>query len=207
MKTIVKVSASFLLMILFPLLSNAQSLTGGIAAGIGTGSVRIEKIGQATTNVFEGHSITGFEAGIFVMGELGPLFVKPMAMYDYRYGDVSEMNGYTSGRTHFSMHKLQFPLLAGLHVLGPVYAEGGPVYNYILNVTEHYGENVQANIKSNGWGWRVGAGLDLKVLMLSLSYQGGAYGTSADNATFKEPNELIFGAALRWGSWNEKPSP
>src|ERR1051325_11246293 len=127
------VIAAFLIFIAL-VSANAQSLKGGIVLGVTSGDVKIDR---SFTNVMSGKNIMGAEAGFFLKAKLGPVFVKPELLYEFRTGTVQTPSDQTYSFENpeqsvtFNMHNLEVPVLFGLHLLGPLYAEGGPMYNYV----------------------------------------------------------------------------
>lgn len=142
----------------------------------------------------------GFEGGLYAKLKLGPLYVRPAALYDYRYGDVDYVD--FNGNPHvnsFSMHKIQVPLTFGLKLIGPLGIEAAPVYNYILSVTDRYDEYDVA-LGKNGLGYRAGLIADFNTIFVNVSYQGVTYyNDQNNNARFKEPYKIVFGLGIRLG--------
>lgn len=191
--------------LLFTLLSMAFglqaqfSIKGGFGGGVVTGPVRIEDIDNRITEVINGKNLNGFEAGFLLKVQAGPIYIKPMAMYGFRYGNVTYTGSDGAEQAqNFTMHKLEVPLLLGVKFLGPFFVEGGPSYNYIFSATERYGiYNVQ--VTPSALGYRVGVGAELGPIVLSVNYGGATYINSGDRATFKEPYKLIFGLGIILG--------
>jgi len=209
MKNRLKKTVCALVLTALGLCAQAQfSLRGGIAGGAVTGPVRLEDVGNSFTNVINGNNINGFEAGLLLKAEIGPVYLKPMAMYGFRYGSVTYTTSadYSQQTTNFTMNKVELPVLVGLHFLGPFYVEGGPSYNYIFNATNKYsGYDVQ--ITQSAIGYRVGVGAELGPVTLGVSYGGVSYTTSGTRATFKEPYKLIFGVGILFGGDFDKDTP
>lgn len=180
------------------------SVRGGFGGGVVTGPVKIEHIGTRFTDVINGKSIGGFEAGFFLKAQAGRFYIKPMAMYGFRYGNVtySVSPDAKEQTTNFTMHKIEFPLLLGVRFLGPFYIEGGPSYNYIFSATEKY-QTFDVKVTPQALGYRVGVGAELGPLILSVNYGGATFLYSGDRATFKEPYKLIFGLGIILGGDDE----
>src|ERR1051326_4009085 len=177
-------------------------VTGGLAAGVSYGSIRITDPGSAFNNAIEGKGIRGFEAGFFLKAKAGPVYVKPMALYNFRTGSVTYTTangaeGSSSSTANFSLHKIAVPVMLGFHIIGPLVIEGGPTFNYIASITEHYGDQTVA-LGNSGLGYRVGAGLDFDNVLIHLSYDGAAsYREGSNKATFHEPYQLTLGLGIR----------
>src|ERR1051326_3185874 len=120
-----------LLVFLALISARAQSLKGGITLAVTSGDVKIDR---SFHNVMSGKNIIGFEGGFFIKPKFGPFFVKPELLYEFRTGTVQTQMDQTNGfenpsvSTTFTMHNLELPVLFGLHLLGPIYVEGGPMY-------------------------------------------------------------------------------
>jgi hypothetical protein len=178
-------------------------VTGGLTAGVSVGAVRINNIDAAFTDVIEGKNLVGFEGGLFMKMKAGPVFLRPMALYNFRKGDVHyTVNGSdgSESTSTFSMHKISVPVLLGFHLAGPLTIEGGPVFNYLAGITEQYGDRTVL-VGNSGLGYRVGLGADFEKVLFHLSYSGSAVyrGGSTGRASFKEPYQLTFGIGLALG--------
>jgi len=173
--------------------------SGGFLGGVSLGAVEVNDLDDAFAEGIEGNNIYGFEAGVYAKLLINPFYIRPALLYDYRNGEVTYREQ-TSGSqtTRFSQHKLEVPVLLGLHIIGPLNVEAGPVYNYVMAVTEDYNTN-QVDIGRNGLGYRVGVIGEFGGLLLGLSYQGAAYSSGSNNATLSEPYKIILGVGIRLG--------
>jgi hypothetical protein len=180
----------------------AQLFTGGIVAGASTSSIKISDVNSTVSNSLNGENILGFEAGLFAKLNLWPFYIKPMALISYQDGQLgyNDKDGNLQ-HTNFADGKLEIPLLFGFKILGPVYLEGGPVYNWLFQA------NTDANnvvVAPNGLGYRIGAGVELGRINIGLSYQGLTNKSSGStNSTFSMPYELILGLGIRLGRTKE----
>jgi hypothetical protein len=173
--------------------------SGGLLGGVSIGAVEVNDLDDAFDETIEGNNIYGFEAGIYAKLLINPFYIRPALLYDYRNGEVTyseQTNG--SQTTRFSQHKLEVPVLLGLHIVGPLNIEAGPVYNYVMAITEDYNTN-QVDVGRSGLGWRAGVIGEFGRLLLGLSYQGAAYSSSSNNATLHEPYKIILGVGIRLG--------
>lgn len=185
--------------------SSAQVFTGGITGGVSTGAVKIENTGNKFTDVIQGNGIYGYEAGLFAKVNLGPFYIKPMALYTFGTGNVSSSSSPQS-TTNFNLYKIETPLMLGLKIIGPLSIEGGPVYNYIIQSTTNFSDN-EVSLANSGIGYRVGAAAELGRILLNLSYQGVTYnamGTDYSKVVFKEPYKLVFGVGIKLGKVKDK---
>lgn len=201
MKSII-ITLFFPLLWMAPCIVKAQSLSAGLAGGLSMGAVEIEDIDDEFESGIEGESVFGYEAGIFARLGLGPLYVRPQLMYRFQSGQVSYQVSTEGERKQvFRAHRIQVPLMFGLHLVGPLAIEAGPAYNYLFSVTEDYGDN-DINISRNSIGYRVGPALNFDNWMFFANYEGmfnsgGADG--ADGADFREPYRIIFGLGIALG--------
>lgn len=201
MKAQVKKIACTLGLFAIAMATHAQfSLKAGVQAGAVTGPVRIENIDNRFTEMIDGKSISGFEAGLLLKAQLGPVYVKPMVLYGFRTGNVTytTTTDYNEQSTTFNINKLEVPVMVGLKFLGPVFVEAGPSYNYIFDVTDRY-QDYTVQVTNSTIGYRVGAGAELGPVILSLSYGGATFNYSGDRATFREPHKFILGVGLVFG--------
>ena len=196
MKTIIK---TILIILFIASQTSAQMLSGGIAAGVSTSSVKITEIHTGFGDVITGHDIHGFEAGLFARAGFDPFYVKPLLLLNYRQGTVDVYSAdVVMESADYTMSRLLIPVMFGFKIIGPAGIEAGPVYNYVISSTKNIGGN-EVKVMKNGLGYRVGAAAEFGRLILNVSYQGiknnasGAQGISS----YASPNELIFGIAVK----------
>jgi hypothetical protein len=117
-----------------------------------------------------------------------------MALYSFQKGDLKEINAGTF--SDFKMHVIQVPVFFGFHVLGPLSIEAAPVFNYNLSMTRNFSGNM-VEIGKAGFGYRVGAALDLGLVIFNTSFETVAFRRDDITLFLKEPGKIIFGAAIR----------
>jgi hypothetical protein len=185
-----------------PFFTQAQMLSGGVVGGVSTGEVRMENIGDGFNDVVTGDNILGFEAGVFLKLKAGPIYIKPMALYNHQSGHVT----FNDESVAYRANKVGVPIMFGLKILGPISIEAGPVYNYLVDVTQDFGDDRRDwDVGHNGLGYRAGLAFDFGPLMLNASYEGMTYDLGSSNQTgFREPHKLIFGAGLKFGGGDKK---
>jgi hypothetical protein len=179
---------------------NAQ-INAGIFAAFTTSSVKIDDIPSDFTNTIEGSDLKGFEAGLFLKGRITAFYIKPMALLHYSHGNISadmkDANAVTEG---FSLSKFEIPILAGLNIIGPLSIEAGPVFNYLITSTDNFNGH-EITLDKSGSGYRAGISAEFNRISLTISYQGIRNNNSSSAVSaLKIPNELIFGAGLKFGS-------
>lgn len=183
---------------LFTISTNAQVFSGGIVGGASTGAVRVEHAGEGLTSVLKGNNIHGFEAGAFVKLKVGPLYVKPMGLYNFSGGILTNI-AYSGNASNFTMHRVETPLLFGLRLFKPLSIEAGPVYNYIIACDDLSDDNMVSVSQSNGIGYRAGIAVEIKRLLLNASYSGVTINSGNTHTSFKEPYRLTFGLGIKLG--------
>ncbi len=192
-----KTKLFFLALLVITLSSNSQTFSGGIIAGASTGAVKIESTDEQFTNILQGNSIMGFEGGVFAKLMVGPVYLKPMALYDFSSGEIRN-NNETNSNNNFTMHRIETPVLFGIRFLKPLSVEGGPVYNYV--VASSIANDDISIAESSGLGYRIGLALEVKRLLVNASYSGLAIQSGgANKATFSEPYKIIFGLGIKLG--------
>ncbi len=158
-----------MVLLLFAAQASAQSISGGIQAGVSTGSVKITGVPNSFVNTIKGNNIMGYEAGFFMKLGIGPFYAKPELLLNHRSGQVdveSETNASTQS-VDFKINRLEVPVMFGLELLGPLAIEAGPVYNKVLGVTESF-NNENVSIKESGLGYRIGALAELGRIALGV---------------------------------------
>lgn len=199
MKTIKRKAAFVLTFLCLFFVAHAQmEFSGGLIGGFTMGAVEIRDLDEAFTDNIEG-DMYGIEAGVYTKFLLNPIYIKPMALYNFRRGSVDYSDASNNSQSSdITLHKLEIPVLLGLHIIGPFNIEAGPVYNYLISVSDDYNSQT-VDVGRNGLGYRVGANAELGGLMLGLSYQGAFYSSGSGNGTFYEPYKIVLGIGLRLG--------
>lgn len=167
----------------------SAQVTAGIKAGGGTGNLRIDQ--ENLEGVISGESIVGLEFGAFLDIDLNGLYVRPEALYLYRYGTVTYDES-----SNISIHRVQFPIMIGIQLVGPLAIEGGPTYSRILRVDHSFEENI--TLQKNGFGYRVGPVLRFNRLLIYTNYEGNVISTGS-GSRLEEPFRLNFGIGLKLG--------
>ncbi|MBC7865136.1 MAG: hypothetical protein IAF38_19335 [Bacteroidia bacterium] len=196
MKTkITKIAASALLLAICIASPAKAQVNAGIIGGINTSAVEVRNLDNRFANeTMDGKNITGYEVGAFLKLKAGPVYLKPALMYNYSRGKVTANNQ----DAIFKIQKVAVPVMFGLHLVGPLNIEAGPVYNYVTNVTEQY-NSTNITLARNGIGYRAGLAFEFGLLMINASYEGMTYPTTTGQTTFKEPYKFILGAGLKFG--------
>ncbi|MCB0429557.1 MAG: outer membrane beta-barrel protein [Flavobacteriales bacterium] len=172
---------------------NAQSGLG-IKAGAGNGNIRLQY--DSFKDFISGNQITGMEAGLFYRLDMNGIYLQPEALYLFRTGTVNNDNN-----AHITLHRIQFPVMVGLHLLGPLSVEGGPTYNRIFAVDHDLNNNL--SIRKDGVGYKVGPALRIHRLMLYAHYEGLVL-SPGSGAKLSEPNRLTFGIGWMLGRHSSK---
>ena len=174
----------------------SQSVDFGLSAGISSGTVKVSEIGNAITNTIQGDNIIGFEGGLFSRLNMDPLSVKGMLLVAYNGGLSDYKNEDGSMRTSkLSVGKIEVPILFGLRFMGPLRLEAGPVVNWIFSESHAADESI--NLRKTGYGYRIGANIELGILSLGLHYQGlKNKSDDSSTATYATPDELIFSLGI-----------
>ncbi len=148
-------------LILFSLWSQAQSGSGyGIKGGLNynTNGNYYESANQVAQDP-TGH--VGYHIGLF--GKIGSSFyVRPELVY------TTTKSGY--GSDTFKMEKLDLPVIAGIHVLGPVHVFGGAALQYIMN-SKFAGITIGDLKDDFTVGMQFGLGVNLGSLGIDLRYE------------------------------------
>jgi hypothetical protein len=177
----------------------AQSFDGGLVAGVSNGNVKLSDMNNSLINSANGSNMTGIEGGLFSRFHFTPFYIKPMALINYQSGQLDFHN--KDGSVHhdnFNAGKLEVPVLLGLHFLGILNIEAGPVYNWVYMANTN-GDN-ELNVQPSGLGYRLGANVELWRLLVGLSYQGLINkSNSSSSTTFEVPNELFLEIAFNFG--------
>lgn len=173
-----------------------QKFSYGITAGLSSGSVKITGIGEHFAGVVRGQNILGMEGGFYTKIKMNPLYIKPSVAIHYKCGTADMINaeGVAYTKADFKMTRLQVPILFGVNLSGPVSAEVGPIYNYVLGVTDQF-SIYAADVPRNGLGYRAGVNVELDWVTLGVSYQA-ITNRFSTRGTFETPDEVMVSAAF-----------
>jgi hypothetical protein len=176
--------------------SFAQSLTKGIEAAITTSTVKISELEDKAVSAMEGDGIMGYEGGFWLRFKLAMLYIKPKVLFHYEEGKVDYTINYAAQSATFAAGKVLVPVLIGYKFIPVLGIEAGPVFNYVVFATKDFdGEKV--DVQKSGIGYRIGLSAEIKILHLTLSYQGVKNnGSSTSIATYDSPNAFVFGVGL-----------
>lgn len=149
----------------------AQSGSGfGIKGGLNynANGDYFESTGEAARNPDRN---IGYHLGIF--GKIGNrVYLRPELMYTKTKSDYDG--------DKFDISKLDFPVLIGAKIIGPLHVFAGPAFQYILD-TEFDGITINDIDNDFTVGLNIGAGINLGKLGIDLRYE---RGFSENEATF-----------------------
>lgn len=143
---------------------------------------------------------TGYHLGLW--GKFGDnLYLRPELVYT----NISSKYEGNLFDTDFSMQKLDLPVLAGIHLLGPLHIFGGPSLQYVIDSDL---KDVDYRDVENDFtvGIQFGVGLDLgERLGLDLRYERGLGNNEAEFAddilgagkVDTRPNQFILSLSLK----------
>jgi hypothetical protein len=200
-KIFMKPSAKLILVFLLFIYSApgfAQSFSKGIEAAVTTSTVKISDIEDKAVSAMEGDGIMGYEAGMWLRFKLAMLYIKPKVLLHYEEGKLNYTinNSEQSTSTIFSAGKILVPVLLGYKFIPVLGIEGGPVFNYVVFATKDF-EGEKVDVQKSGIGYRIGLSAEIKILHLTVSYQGVKNnGSSTNIATYDSPNAFVFGVGL-----------
>ncbi|GAB1858075.1 hypothetical protein MHTCC0001_29120 [Flavobacteriaceae bacterium MHTCC 0001] len=172
-----KVCLTIVLAVSFSSVSFSQTEKGfGLKAGLNynANGDYFESIGDNAENPDRN---IGYHIGIF--GKIGrEVYLRPELIYTRTKSDYRAAN--------FEMSKLDFPVLVGTKVIGPLSVFGGPSFQYILD-SEF--SNISINSIENDFsvGLNFGIGFNLKKLGVDLRYE---RGLSKNEASFLQNNNV-----------------
>src|SRR6188768_3279958 len=109
-----KANIKYLLVAILTLaFSKGYSQVGaGVAGEVTTTSVKIKDIPNSFVNTVQGDNITGYGVGIYLKAGIGPIYIKPKAMFTYQSGITQVVyNDENSSSVSLVVTKLDFPVL------------------------------------------------------------------------------------------------
>ncbi len=210
-----KVFVTLLTLTLCTTLSYAQKIDWGAKAGLnynfgGDLSEAPSTIGESFDDVITGaDSKAGFHLGLWTKFHLLGLYIRPEIVYtqlNNTYGANPENN---RDEADFKTKKIDFPLLVGIKLIGPLNIFAGPSFQYIID--SDFEVNDVGSLETNDFsvGLQIGAGLELGRLGLDVRWEKG-FSNDANgqflNTEFNvdnRPNQIIFGISYRFNDRNK----
>lgn len=177
----------------------AQSGSGwGIKGGLNFASNGdfINDAGDAIKNPSRN---TGFHIGVF--GKYGRnLYLRPELLYTKTKSDYDG--------DKFDVNKLDLPVLVGIEILGPLFIQAGPAFQYIMN-SKFDGAKAEDIDKRFSVGLNIGGGVNLGNIGLELRYERGFTENeigfisdnvldNADQFVDARPDQIILSASLKF---------
>jgi hypothetical protein len=178
---VMKKTLAVLLVALLALPAFSQ-LKFGIKAGASTNTVpEYNSTTGSTTITSLKNAAWGYHAGIFLRGELGPVYLQPEAYFasnTYEYTVSSTVNSVLKQ----SFNRLEIPVLIGLK-FGPLRLNAGPTASVPIGTPKALVNDPNFNDLYRGttFGYQAGLGIDiLNTLTLDARYGGSLSGRFGD---------------------------
>lgn len=172
----------------------AQSENGiGVKAGLNYNS-NGEFVNDALDIKEDPSKSIGFHVGLYGKYDLGPVYVRPEAMYTRTSSEYEDAD--------LTISKIDVPLLVGIDIIGPLSVFAGPSLQYILDNEFEDFSLEEANNKFTV-GAQLGVGLNFNSIGIDLRYE---RGLSENEVEFSDipasrvdirPDQLILGLSLK----------
>lgn len=190
--------------------ATAQEFAVGILGSVSTGPVKISDIGNAFTDEMKGKNVYGYEGGLYFKIMEDRFYLKPQLLYSAREGELEylqsdpEIFSGIKRTADFKIESFEAPVLLGWTIIDPqLSVEAGPVYNYIVIMTEDY-NGYPLELAKNGFAYRVGLASEIGPVIIQGGFQGlthrGGLSRGTEKASYREPYRLFLGLGLILGS-------
>ena len=183
-----------------------KQINFGVKAGLNygdNGSIEFNDITNTTNNILSenANDRVGYHFGVFLRGNItNNFYLKPELQYTQNNSSY-ELNGI---ELDYNLKKLDLPILAGVHILGPLHIFGGPSLQYIV---DNDLQDIELSDVKNEFtvGLQFGVGLQISRLNIDLRYERGISENRAQNIgdnlgqvirVDSRPNQFILSAAL-----------
>lgn len=152
--------------------AQAQFLTGGLKAGVGSSSVSVRDVTSNPAEYAKKESVTSYHAGAFARINILGLFVQPEAIFTQTGGRLeSNPNATLASRVaDIKFNRLDVPIMAGISLGNVVRVQAGPVASTLLSARQD-GQNIKSFMENSDWGYQAGVGLDIQRLTLDVRYE------------------------------------
>ena len=166
------------LVLMFPLMAQAQFLKFGIRGGLNSSHLNIDKTLVVTPGseeyILEGlkDATYGFHAGVFMRVKVAMLSLQPELIFNSTGGEVKVTDIYgVEDIKSMNFNRVNVPVLVGLN-LGPLRLHGGPVGTFTISSTSDL-FNYEENLKAATFGYQAGVGIDLlKKITFDIRHEG-----------------------------------
>lgn len=145
----------------------------------------------------------GFQAGIFLRGNIKKLYIQPELYYAVKGGNLDS----TNSNQEFTLSTLDVPIIVGYKVIGKeafnfrIFA--GPVASFILNKKiklngdEIADDLAEKSLQDAIWGLQMGVGFDVLMFTLDVRYELGLNDISSSD-TKGSVKSNSFHISLGW---------
>lgn len=175
--------------------AQAQFLTGGIKAGVGSSSVGVRDVANNPMQYAKKESVTSYHAGAFARVNLLGLFIQPEAVFTQTGGRLESRPDATlaSRVAEVEFNRLDVPVMAGISIGNLVRVQAGPVASMLLSARQD-GDNIKSFMEKSDWGYQAGIGLDIQSLSIDLRYEriSRAYDNPADQSNYDLANQQLL---------------
>ncbi|MBF8963501.1 PorT family protein [Pontibacter sp. FD36] len=152
--------------------AQAQFLTGGLKAGVGSSSVSVHDVTSNPAEYANKESVTSYHAGAFARVNILGFFIQPEAIFTQTGGRL-ESNPNTSITNRVSdikFNRLDVPIMAGISIANLVRIQAGPVASNLLSARQE-GQSIKSFMSGSDWGYQAGIGLDIQRLTVDVRYE------------------------------------
>ena len=153
---------------------SAQKVTGlGIKAGLNysqNGDLKTS-ITSASNNIIAGsEQKMGYHLGVYAKMNLPVFYLRPELVYTH----TESAYDFSGSKGIYSQSKIDFPLLLGIELLGPLHVFAGPSLQLVLsNNFDVKGVGIKDLEKNTTIGFQFGGGLNLGRLGLDVRFERG----------------------------------
>ncbi|WP_018479590.1 porin family protein [Pontibacter roseus] len=175
--------------------AQAQFLTGGVKAGVGSSSVGVRDVANNPLQYAKKESVTSFHAGAFARVNILGLFLQPEAIFTQTGGKLESRPDATivSQVSEITFNRLDVPVMAGVSIGNLVRIQAGPVASMLLSARQD-GQNIKSFLENSNWGYQAGVGLDIQRLSVDLRYEriNNSYDNTANQSNYDLANEQLL---------------
>ncbi len=175
--------------------AQAQFLTGGVKAGVGSSSVGVRAAVSNPSAYAKKESVTSYHAGAFARVNILGLFIQPEAIFTQTGGRLESNPDATlaSRVADIKFNRLDVPVMAGISIANLIRIQAGPVASTLLSARQD-GQNIKSFMENSDWGYQAGVGLDIQKLSIDLRYEriSRNYENPADQSNYDLANQQIL---------------
>ncbi|MBD1396573.1 PorT family protein [Pontibacter sp. JH31] len=175
--------------------AQAQTVTGGVKAGVGSSSVDVQDVISNPSEYAKKESVTSYHAGAYARLNIMGFFIQPEAIFTQTGGRLQSGPDATLANqvADLKFNRLDVPIMAGITFGNIVRIQAGPVASTLLSARQD-DQDIKSFLEKSDWGYQAGIGLDIKRMTVDLRYEhiSRNYQNESDQSNYNLANQQFL---------------